>query len=498
MDKVNCRQTIGIIGTGNFAMAFAHRLLQSGYGVVFGSRKPTECNFSSELACCCNVTVTSIEACITTANICVLAVHQKHARDTLSPYVDKLAGKICIDVSNRKCLSKGPSYSEQLQKLLSHSVVVKAFNVISAYEMESNTSGGSKLVYIASDDTDTRSKIAELTRDLGFIPKDYGILKNARKIEKIPLQLFPEWKQPLGFTLLVFILWYLYAIFIYFVETTSYSWEQIFVKVTNKPLCMTAITVLACTYLPSSIAAFFQIYYGTKRIRFPKWLDLWLRTRKQLGLIVFVLSFIHVIMSVLTMSPTYLKSWYHSTEIVIPRNISVDLILPMRTWMTWKGEAACLVGILAFTGMCILAVTSIRSVGDYLNWREWHCIQSTLGHVVLFLSLSHVIVMGAPGWISGGPYKTIRSITFLCSILPMITLIFKIVCCLPIIKGYIKKIRFGWERRQTPCKAKCSGFEGKILNTHYTKLEIGNGIDKEDFGENIELDNCQCSATKIV
>ena len=499
MDTEYKRQLIGIIGTGNFAQAFAARLLQNGYSVIIGSRNPSECSFSSEIDCWCNVDIVSIEKCITQSNVIVVAMHHKHFSDTLSPFANILAGKICIDVSNRKHLSKGKSNAEQLQKILSHSYVVKSFNVISAYEMESQTSGGGKNVYIASDSTSARNTAMELSRDLGFTPKDYGVLRNARKIEQLPLQLFPEWKRPIGFTLFVFIMWYLYAIFIYFVEKTSYSWEQIFVKVTNKPLCMTAITVLACTYLPSSLATFFQIYNGSKHIRFPKWLDLWLRTRKQLGLVAFCLTCIHVIMSVLIMSPTYLKSWYHNTEIIIPQNMTRDLRFPMRTWMTWKGEAACLVGIIAFVGMCVLALTSIRSVGDHLNWREWRFIQSKLGHTVLFLSLCHVIVMGAPGWIKNGHMKTIRSITFLSSILPIITLLLKIVCCLPMINCYVSKIRLGWQRRRSPCKAKCSGFDGKVLCTKYNILPSSNELadEKLDDGliESIEFANCPCAAT---
>lgn len=499
MNKENKHRTIGIIGTGNFAQAFACRLLQSGYDVILGSRNPTERMISNTHDCWCNIRITTVDECIKNTNTVVVAIHNKHTRDTLSPFVELLKDKIIIDVSNKKCLTKGPSYAELLQKLLSHSSVVKAFNVVSAYDMESQTSGGSHNVCIASDDFVARNTVADLARDLGFTPKDYGVLWNARKIEKMPLQLFPEWKFPIGFTFLVFIIWYLYVIFIYFVEKTSYSWEQIFVKVTNKPLCMTALTILACTYLPSSIAAMFQIYNGSKHVRFPGWLDTWLRTRKQLGLIAFTLAFVHVIMSVLIMSPTYLKSWYHETEIVIPKNITTDLHFPLRTWMTWKGEAACLTGIIAFLGLCILAVTSIKSVGDQLNWREWRCIQSKLGHVVLLLSLCHVIVMGSPYWIKAGPLKTVRSITFLSSVLPIITLFLKLCFSLPVLSGYVKRIRHGWERKSKRCKAKCSGFEGTVLGTKYRpivngKRELSDFRTFEASLEDTDIDNCQCNA----
>ena len=274
-------------------------------------------------------------------------------------------------------------------------------------------------------------------------------------------------------------------------EKIAYSWEQIFVKVTNKPLCMTAITILACTYLPSSVASIVQIFNGTKHTRFPKWLDVWLRTRKQLGLIAFMLAFIHAIMSILIMSPTYLRSWYHETAIVIPKNMTSDIKFSLRTWMTWKGEAACLTGIVAFLGLCILAVTSIKSVGDQLNWREWRCIQSKIGHMVLLISVCHVIVMGAPGWIIGGPIKTLRSITFLSSILPFITLFLKGILSMPFLNSYVNKIRHGWERNKKQCKAKCSGYEGRVIdakNRYNGFLQVMS----DDAKDMVEPDGCQC------
>lgn len=45
---------------------------------------------------------------------------------------------------------------------------------------------------------------------------------------------------------------------------------------------------------PGLLAAYIQLWRGTKYSRFPKWLDDWLKMRKQLGLIMLGLAGIHV------------------------------------------------------------------------------------------------------------------------------------------------------------------------------------------------------------
>lgn len=118
--------------------------------------------------------------------------------------------------------------------------------------------------------------------------------------------------------------------------------------------------------------------------------------------------------------------------------------------MVWKGEAACLVGITAFVLMAIIALTSIPSVGESLNWSEWRCIHSNLSYFVLLLTVAHVCIMGAPGWCKVGFVGTLRSITFLSIILPLLVLFLKFIFMCPPLRGYIRKIRRGWERNTLP------------------------------------------------
>ncbi|KAK3094728.1 hypothetical protein FSP39_005492 [Pinctada imbricata] len=496
-------RTIGIIGTGDFAQGLARRLVRSGYDVIVGSRRPERREITVVGQCLCSVKITSIEECVQTASVILLAVHVENYKDCIGDYVPLFSGKTVVDVSNRARKSKKTSNAEYLSTLLPESIIVKAFNVISAYAMENDSAGGSKQVYVASNDIVARDKICSIARDMGFVAVDLGVLAASKQIESFPLTLFPNWRGPIAFTVATFNVWLLYIMFIYFVQRSpaAYRWDQLFVKVLNKPLCMTAITVLACTYLPSSVAAIFQMYYGTKHIRFPEWLDRWLKCRKQLGLIAFILVFIHVIFSVVIMSPTYFRSWYQSTTITIPGNLTEDIKIPIKTWMIWKGEAAILVGTIAFLCLCIIAVSTLPSVTNTLNWREWRCVQSKLGHVTLFLCVLHAAIMGIPGWIKYNPAKLFQSITFLSSLLPYITLLLKIILSFPCFNRYVKKIRRGWEASYSRCRAECST---KHSSPGYIVMQKNGHVVKDLMGDEREamigerLSGCQCDNASIV
>ena len=88
-------------------------------------------------------------------------------------------------------------------------------------------------------------------------------------------------------------------------------------------------------------------------------------------------------MSVILMTPNYMTSWYHKSSghvdlshldlhnaSVSPGGAEVSLSL---AYMTFYGEAGCLVGLLTVGLMAVLAVTSVPSVSESLNWAEWVC-----------------------------------------------------------------------------------------------------------------------------
>merc|ERR1711992_216738 len=284
-------RSIAIIGSGDFGRALALRMVQSGLTVNIGSRNPQR---NRELVAKTGAKLLSTEEALatSTSNIVILAVPKDfYERQPLKA----LEGKVVVDVSNRSSIyAKDPtSQAEYLQSLLPRSAVVKAFNVLSAYALESGGLQGSKEVFYAGDVHSAKEEVSRLIRMLGFTPIDRGALRNAREIEDIPVQRFPLWKAPLIVSIIFFIILFLLGFTKFQICWTltwdGYwhwgRWETIPITTINSTLAAHSITLLSLCYLPGCIAAWIQMIRGTKYSRFPNWLDKWLKMRKQLGLL---------------------------------------------------------------------------------------------------------------------------------------------------------------------------------------------------------------------
>ncbi|XP_035828824.1 metalloreductase STEAP4-like [Aplysia californica] len=331
--------------------------------------------------------------------------------------------------------------------------------------MEVDMDGSARLVPVASDHSGPKQVVMDMARQLGFKPYDAGGLVAAQGVEERVTQLFPEWRLPVAITVVILCLWSVYVAYVYFIGRTVYSWEQIFVKVLNKPVAMTAITVFALTYLPGCLAGFLQLHRGTKHSRFPHWLDAWMRMRKQLGLVAFALACVHVFISAMTLSPTYYHSWFHHVDVTLHRNLTSDVVrltLPAKSWMTWKGELSCLTGLITLVTFTILALTSIPSVGESLNWSEWRFVQSGLGTFGLLMCVGHTLVMGVPSWLSRNfrILSLLQSVTFTSTLLAVVVLLLKLVLATPCLRGPLRRIRHGWERGSPPISDEESGSNG--------------------------------------
>ena len=72
------------------------------------------------------------------------------------------------------------------------------------------------------------------------------------------------------------------------------SWENVPVENLNESLAVHAVQLLTACYFPGVLAAYIQLFRGTKYSRFPNWLDRWLKMRKQLGLLMLFSACLHV------------------------------------------------------------------------------------------------------------------------------------------------------------------------------------------------------------
>ena len=254
-ETVETKQRVGIIGTGNYAQALVKRLTgRTGCDVIIGSRKPVlrRETLSAVVDFSRSVRLASIEDCIESSDIVILAIHLEDFHTTLQEFAHLLTGKIVVDVSNRESRNVAQSNAEYLSSILPCATVVKAFNSVSAYTMEdiSETS----VVYVSGNDVAAREKVMTLAQAMGFQAINFGLLTSAGLLEDNNLTVFSLWKIPVAIATGVFTLFSLLVVYMQFIDKRRPGfWHQIFLYVLNKPVCLTAMTTLALTYLPGNI-----------------------------------------------------------------------------------------------------------------------------------------------------------------------------------------------------------------------------------------------------
>ncbi|XP_056157497.1 metalloreductase STEAP3-like isoform X2 [Lampris incognitus] len=365
---------VGILGTGDFSRSLARRLVASGYQVVVGSRTPKRCAalFPEEAE-----VMSQMEAA-GQADLIFVAVFPEHY-STLVDLKQALAGKTLVDVSNSVQLNRdGPANAEQLADLFPESCVVKGFNTISAWMLLMGPRDGSRQVLLCSDSSKAKALLSQLCRSMGFIPVDMGLLSASLDAENLPLYLFPSWHTPVVATLSLFLLFYIYNFVRDVLHPFVMSGKRVFhklpIETVNVTLPSVALVILALVYLPGLLAAFLQLSRGTKYTRFPDWLDRWLIMRKQLGLCSFLCAALHAIYSLcLPMRRSARYSLLNDAFKQVKNEVE-------NSWVdeeVWRMELYLSVGIVALGLLALLAVTSLPSVANSLNWREFSFIQDS-------------------------------------------------------------------------------------------------------------------------
>ncbi|XP_046864239.1 metalloreductase STEAP4-like [Xenia sp. Carnegie-2017] len=430
------QEKLTVLGTGDFGRALTKRLSTAGYHVVMGSRNPEKCRGLLHLL---PFNIVSLNDALEHSDIIFLAI-PLHGYDSLSTSLgSQLNGKIVVDVSNRTQTSFNElSNAEYLSSLLPKAHVVKGFNVISAWALEQDIYGGSRIVYICGDNAEAKEKVMQISRTMHLTPFDQGSLQLAQAIENKPLELFPSWRSALMmFGILYLVMWLYYVL------------KRVILKMsfTNFPLrdisllnAFTVIGLLDMVYLPGCIAAIFQLVYGTKYRRFPKWLDIWMKSRKQLGLLALLLAAMHGCMSTLYWGPKYSPLVYQDKSIHV-NNVTISLY----GRMTAQGEAFLTLGVLGLSALSILGITSLPTVLNRMSWREWNFVQSGLGYFSLIFSLLHFIIYYYTAFQTWGTevlyYPTVWVVGIGCFVV-----ILKIVLLIPYLDNRVKKIRSGWEK----------------------------------------------------
>ncbi|CAN9498032.1 unnamed protein product [Ophioblennius macclurei] len=436
---------LGIIGSGDLSRSLALRLVLSGYQVMVGSRCPervirglfpdgVEIRSQVEMA-------NAAEAVV------FVAVYPEYY-PTLTELREQLAGKVLIDVSNADRLGlEGQSNAERLAEIFPQSKVVKAFNVVSAWALQTGAQDGNRQVLVCSDHQDSKFLVLQLARQMGFSPVDLGGLRASKRIEEAPLILFPSWGAPFLVTFLLFLFFYLYIflrnVLVPYIDHGANNFSQMPMIIVNETLPAVALVTLALVYLPGLLAALLQLYRGTKYQRFPGWLDRWLCSRKQLGLLSFLAALLHAIYS---MCLKLRKSAEH-TLLNDEYQVEAGVAISGGDQQAWRSDLYLSSGILGFGVLAMVAVTSLPSVGNTLNWREFTFVQSGLGYAALTLCTLHTLFFG---WNfaflpQAYPYN-MPPVFLLAVVLPCVVLTGRFLLALPCVWSILMKIRRGWER----------------------------------------------------
>ncbi|XP_075443520.1 metalloreductase STEAP4-like isoform X1 [Ascaphus truei] len=453
------QDTICIFGTGDFGRSLGFKMLQCGYTIIFGSRN-TKSNFLPKWA-----EVLSHSEAAEKSSIIIVAVHREQYH-FLADLTDILKGKVLVDVSNNLKINQYPeSNAEYLAKMIPGANVVKAFNTVSAWSLQSGTVDASRQVFLCGDDTKSKQMVMDIVRALGLTPLDQGSLLAANEVENYPLQLFPMWRLPMyictGFTVLIFLYCVLTEVINPYATTREDTSYLIAISIPNRVFPIVSLILLALVYLPGIIAAILQLFRGTKYSRFPNWLDQWMLCRKQLGLVALAYAFLHAIYT-LVMPIRYYVRWWSNKYLIL--QVTTNTTYPFLNYYAWLSDSYVALGILGFFFYVLLGITSLPSVSNAVNWREFRFVQSKLGYLTLVLCTAHTLVYGGDRFIYGPFYKWYLPPAFVVSlIIPCAVLVMKFIIVIPCLDKRITKIRQGWERNPS-----CQG----ALNTDINKTSV--------------------------
>ncbi|KAF1483126.1 Metalloreductase STEAP4, partial [Eudyptes chrysocome] len=231
-------------------------------------------------------------------------------------------------------------------------------------------------VFVCGDDMEAKQMVMDIVRALGLTPLDQGSLLAAQEIENYPLQLFPMWKFPILLSLGLTAFFFFYCltrdvIYPYVYENKDFSFF-IAISIPNRICPILALILLALVYLPGVLAAIIQLYRGTKYRRFPDWLDKWMLCRKQLGLVALAFASLHVLYTLVIPIRSFVR-WRISSQIISQAlNNKTE---PLNNSNAWLSDSYVALGILGFFLFVLLGITSLPSVSNNVNWREFRFVQ---------------------------------------------------------------------------------------------------------------------------
>ena len=187
-------------GTGPEGRGLALRLATAGEPVIIGSRDAGRAATAAEellqLAPGTNISGAENAQAAAQADVVFLAFPYEGQRSTLEQLQDVLAGKVVVDVIAPMSFQRGRgasaveveagSAAQEAQELLPDSLVVSAFQNISAEELQQPDTVMDGDVIVCSDHVEAKSLVMGLVSKIpGLRPVDGGGLANSKYVEQI-------------------------------------------------------------------------------------------------------------------------------------------------------------------------------------------------------------------------------------------------------------------------------------------------------------------------
>jgi NADPH-dependent F420 reductase len=190
-------KTVAIIGaSGNMGSAIAKSLAKSQYRLLlFGKEQKKLRELCREIKQINKSVSAEIIGCAEDASwqadIIIAAVPFNAEKEVAQKIKQVATGKIVISISNplnetyTGLVTGGDtSAAEELQKLLPHSKVIKAFNTTFAGDFSQPVIDGKTVdAFIAGDDKEALETVSDLVRSAGFNPVEAGELELSRTLE---------------------------------------------------------------------------------------------------------------------------------------------------------------------------------------------------------------------------------------------------------------------------------------------------------------------------
>jgi hypothetical protein len=195
MSAENTKTKVAVIGLGKIGEAIATNLVKGNHAVMLASRDLEKAkSLATQLGSL--VTAKETTAAIREADVIIPAIYFNALKDFLQTYAAELAGKIVVDVSNpiapdgnggfKKMVGAHESAGQILSQFIpKNAKLIKAFGTLGAGSLAGAAfnSPERKVLFYASDSTNSNQRMEELITSSGFEPLHVGGIDQSIRIE---------------------------------------------------------------------------------------------------------------------------------------------------------------------------------------------------------------------------------------------------------------------------------------------------------------------------